>query len=330
MRHLQYLEIRNFKGFGDRVRIELDHPAVLAGPNNCGKTTALQAIALWSQAVRTWFDRKGRAPPKERTATGLNRLAVAAVPVRSARDYWHNMAVRTGPRNIPLEITLGVLHDNRVKPVTMRFRCFGDETAYCTPDQATLDLPDFVRAAARLNPQTGGHRPGRPGPSADASDPRPSALASPERPSDRRTGRAPGDPSPETGVRAPAGRSRALRLPGRSGHPLRGHPGRGPRPQPDAAPRRAGGRAGVPEGNRHSAAALRRRALHPGTATGICPLRRGGNGPGRVAGAGYEAGACGRRRMGRQRERVLRPGQLPRTGPGLRTRARRAGLRSQP
>ncbi len=151
MRHLRYLEIRNFKAFGDRVRIELDHPAVLAGPNNCGKTTALQAIALWSQAVRTWFDRKGRAPPKERTATGLNRLAVVAVPVRSARDYWHNMAVRTGPRNIPLEITLGVLHDNRVKPVTMRFRCFGDETAYCTPDQATLDLPDFVRAAARLN-----------------------------------------------------------------------------------------------------------------------------------------------------------------------------------
>ena len=84
VRHLHYLEIRNFKGFGDKIRIELDHPAVLVGPNNCGKTTALQAIALWSQAVRTWFDRKGRAPPRERTATGLNRLAVVAVPVRSA------------------------------------------------------------------------------------------------------------------------------------------------------------------------------------------------------------------------------------------------------
>ena len=151
MRHLRYLEIRNFKGFGDRTRIELDHPAVLAGPNNCGKTTALQAIALWSQAVRTWFDRKGRAPPKERTATGLNRLGVVAVPVRSTRDYWHNMAVRTGPRNIPLEITLGVLHDNRVNPVTMRFRCFGDETVYCTPDEATLDIPEFIDAAAGLN-----------------------------------------------------------------------------------------------------------------------------------------------------------------------------------
>ena len=150
MRHLQYLAIRNFKGFGDVTRIELDHPAVLVGPNNCGKTTALQAIALWSQAVQAWFDRKGQAPPKERTATGLNRLAVVAVPVRSTRDYWHNMAVRTGPKNIPLEITLGVLHDNRVRPVTMRFRCFGDETVYCTPDESTLEIPEFINAAADL------------------------------------------------------------------------------------------------------------------------------------------------------------------------------------
>ena len=151
MRHLHYLEIRNFKGFGDRTRIELDHPAVLVGPNNCGKTTALQAIALWSQAVQTWFDRKGQAPPKERTATGLNRLGVVAVPVRSTRDYWHNMVVRTGNENIPLEIALGVLHENRVKPVSMRFRCHGDELVYCTPDEATLDIPEFIEAAARLN-----------------------------------------------------------------------------------------------------------------------------------------------------------------------------------
>ena len=152
MRHLHYLEVRNFKGFGERTRIELDHPAVLAGPNNCGKTTVLQSIALWSQAVQTWFDRKGRAPPKKRTATGLSRLAVVAVPVRSARDYWHNMVVRTGPnKNVPLEITLGVLHDNRVKPVTMQLRCFGDEAVYCTPDEATLEAAEFIEVAANLD-----------------------------------------------------------------------------------------------------------------------------------------------------------------------------------
>ncbi len=33
MRLLHYLEIENFKRFGDKQRIELDHPAVLIGPN---------------------------------------------------------------------------------------------------------------------------------------------------------------------------------------------------------------------------------------------------------------------------------------------------------
>ena len=151
MRHLHFLELRNFKGFGERVSITLDHPSVLVGPNNCGKTTALQAIALWSQAVRTWHERKGKAPPRERTATGLNRLAVVAVPVRSTRDYWHNMAVRSGAANIPLEISLGVLHEGRVERVTMRFRCHGDEMVYCGPDEATLDAPDAIETAARLS-----------------------------------------------------------------------------------------------------------------------------------------------------------------------------------
>ncbi|MCY3672368.1 MAG: surface lipoprotein assembly modifier, partial [Alphaproteobacteria bacterium] len=50
MKLLHYLQIQNFKRFGDSRRIELDHPAVLIGPNNCGKTTAIQAVALWSQA----------------------------------------------------------------------------------------------------------------------------------------------------------------------------------------------------------------------------------------------------------------------------------------
>ena len=89
MRLLHYIEIQNFKHFSDRQRIELDHPAVLIGPNNCGKTTAIQAIALWSQAVKTWFEAKGKSTPRERTATSLNRLNIVSVPVRRTR-YWHS------------------------------------------------------------------------------------------------------------------------------------------------------------------------------------------------------------------------------------------------
>ena len=150
MRLLHYLEIQNFKRFGDRQRIELDHPAVLIGPNNCGKTTAIQAIALWSQAVKTWYDSKGKAPPKERTSTSINRLNIVAVPVRRTRYFWHDTNVRSGNRDVPLVITVGLSHGNTVEPVTMRFRNQGDELIYCTPDEATLDRPALIETAAEL------------------------------------------------------------------------------------------------------------------------------------------------------------------------------------
>ena len=151
MRLLHYLEIQNFKHFGDKQRIELDHPAVLIGPNNCGKTTAIQAIALWSQAVKTWFEAKGRSRPKERTATSLNRLNIVSVPVQRTRYFWHNTTVRTGNREIPLLITVGVQHENAVKPVTMRFRNQGEDLVYCTPDETTLGNPEAIKTAAGLN-----------------------------------------------------------------------------------------------------------------------------------------------------------------------------------
>ena len=151
MRLLHYLELQNFKRFGDRQRIELDHPAVLIGPNNCGKTTAIQALALWSQAVKTWYQAKGTSTPKQRTATALNRLSIVSVPVQRTRYFWHNAAVRTGNRDIPLLITVGVLHGHRVEPITMRFRNQGDELVYCTPDDASLSRPHVIEAAADLD-----------------------------------------------------------------------------------------------------------------------------------------------------------------------------------
>src|SRR5512140_1231787 len=114
MRLLHYIEIENFKRFGDKQRIELDPPAVLIGPNNCGKTSAIQALALWAQAVRTWYDVRKDSSAKERTATALNRLNIVAVPVQRTRLYWHNAAVRTGNKDIPLVITVGLDYRGKV------------------------------------------------------------------------------------------------------------------------------------------------------------------------------------------------------------------------
>jgi ABC-type cobalamin/Fe3+-siderophores transport system ATPase subunit len=151
MRLLHYVEIENFKCFGNKQRIELDHPAVLIGPNNCGKTSAIQALALWSQAVKTWYDARKSSSAKERTATALNRLAIVSVPVQRTRYFWHNTQVRTGNKDVPLIVTVGVWWKDKLVPLSMRFRNQGDELVYCTPDDAALKNMKLIEYAASIN-----------------------------------------------------------------------------------------------------------------------------------------------------------------------------------
>lgn len=150
MRLLHYIEIENFKRFGEVQRIDLDHPTVLIGPNNCGKTSAIQALALWAQAVKTWFDVRRQSSATERTATALNRLNIVSVPVQRTRYFWHNTNVRTGNKDIPLVITVGVWYRNQVKPLTIRFRNQGDELVYCTPDEESIKNLELIEYASSL------------------------------------------------------------------------------------------------------------------------------------------------------------------------------------
>jgi hypothetical protein len=146
MRLLHYLEIENFKRFGDKQHIKLDHPAVLIGPNNCGKTSAIQALALWSQAVRTWYDVRKDSSAKERTATSLNRLSIVAVPVSRTRYFWHNTRVQKAP----LTITVGVEFKGKVEPLKMKFTHRGDELVYCSPDESVMNNADLIAFATSL------------------------------------------------------------------------------------------------------------------------------------------------------------------------------------
>lgn len=150
MRILHYLEVENFKRFGERQRIELDHPTVLIGPNDCGKTTALQAIALWSHAVRHWWDAKGADTRRDRPAAALNRTAIISVPVRRTRHLWHDLVVRKGNRDVPLRIAVGMEHDGKVEPVAMRFRNHGDDLVYCVPERGIEAKRSVLRFAACL------------------------------------------------------------------------------------------------------------------------------------------------------------------------------------
>lgn len=150
MRLLHYVEIENFKRFGGKQRIELDHPTVLIGPNNCGKTSAIQAVALWAMGVKTWHDERGNSSASERVATGINRLKIVAVPVTRTRFFWNNAKVRTGNTPIPMNITVGVEHQGKVKPLRMVFTSRSDELVYCEPDGQGLADLELINYAASL------------------------------------------------------------------------------------------------------------------------------------------------------------------------------------
>lgn len=145
MKLLHYVEIENFKRYGDIQRIELDHPAVLIGPNNCGKTSALQAIALWSIGLRTWATESENSKAEKKMGRALNRLSILSVPVPKTRHFWHNLRVSKKD----LRITVGMDVGGEPNPVTMLFRHHAsDELVYCEPAEESL-VQEAAFAAAR-------------------------------------------------------------------------------------------------------------------------------------------------------------------------------------
>ena len=91
---LTKLTIRNFKRFGE-VEIELGNPVVFIGPNNSGKTSAMQALALWDVGLKRWNEkRSGKTTPEKRPGVTINRRDLIAVPVPGANLLWRDLHVR--------------------------------------------------------------------------------------------------------------------------------------------------------------------------------------------------------------------------------------------
>ena len=78
---LTKLLIKNFKRFGE-VEIELGNPVVFIGPNNSGKTAALQALALWDIGIKRWLEKRGgRGASEKKKGVTINRRDLITVPI---------------------------------------------------------------------------------------------------------------------------------------------------------------------------------------------------------------------------------------------------------
>lgn len=86
---IETVRIRGFKRFGD-MEFRFPGPVVLAGPNDSGKTTALQAIAAWAFALREWryLDDFRLRPRRGFVKTPIVRPDFTPVPLWSFHQLW--------------------------------------------------------------------------------------------------------------------------------------------------------------------------------------------------------------------------------------------------
>lgn len=153
MKRILFVEIENFKLFGNKIHIDLGHPAVLIGPNNAGKTSVVQALALWSRGVKAWYDKKGqprRKEKRERISAGINRLNILEIPVSEARSFWHNTRVRKGSKPIGLVIAVGLEHNGKQEICRMIFTQRDSEIIYCKPCEETIENEDILKYATGI------------------------------------------------------------------------------------------------------------------------------------------------------------------------------------
>ena len=138
---LTSLRIRNFKRFDD-VSIELGNPVVFIGPNNSGKSTALQALALWDIGIRRWIEKRGRKEtPDKRPGVAINRRDLIAVPVPTAKLLWRDLHVRnvdsSGDRprtqNIRIDVIVGGVSEGKEWSCGLEFDFANEESFHVRP-----------------------------------------------------------------------------------------------------------------------------------------------------------------------------------------------------
>ena len=145
---IKRIKLRHFKRFEDQV-FKLGNHIVLAGPNNSGKTTLLQAIAVWNLALQKWLGRRAGSNAKKRTGVSITRKDFTAIPLREMNLLWTNTSTnfrkhelegkKAGGAPRPMSITL----EGRTKEgdwaLTFEFTYQSSEQIYARPSADHLE-----------------------------------------------------------------------------------------------------------------------------------------------------------------------------------------------
>ncbi len=162
--------IRNFKKFGT-VTFDIPGHVVIAGPNNTGKSTMLQAIAAWGLALKEWrslnnFNKRNGYEQKP-----IARQAFSAVPLSNFEFLWNQrrydglieIEVQSKDWSLTLELIADSTEQIYVRPKTSTdpevARNAVLEVAY-VPPMSGLSTEEPVYQRPYLEQRLGQARPG--------------------------------------------------------------------------------------------------------------------------------------------------------------------------
>ena len=152
---LAKLIVRNFKRF-EEIEVELGNPVVFVGPNNSGKTSAMQALALWDIGLKRWLERRGGGEAGGHRGRGvtINRRDLVAAPVPEANLLWRNLRVRNAGKNadgqptttnVRIDVIVEGITDGKTWGCGLEFDFANRESFYCRPlrgaDGSPMDVP---------------------------------------------------------------------------------------------------------------------------------------------------------------------------------------------
>ena len=153
---LRKITVRNFKSFRDQS-FDLGDSVVLAGPNNAGKTTLLQAISAWRFALDRWLAQREGSRSVRRSGVAITRTDFTPAPLREMTMLWEDRRVtgRAGMAGARRMIEIVAEGEDRDGPWTcgMEFQYANRELLHARPqgakDMSPADIARFPPAAAR-------------------------------------------------------------------------------------------------------------------------------------------------------------------------------------
>ncbi len=142
---IERVTIRNFKCFSSQT-FDLADAVVLAGPNNAGKSTLLQAIVTWKSGLERWLAQRRRKD--RRSGASITRTDFTAVPLREMNLLWEDRRIMTGgkqSRRRLIEIVLEGRSRGQKWECGLEFDYANSELIYVRPLKAKNLTNDVIQ-----------------------------------------------------------------------------------------------------------------------------------------------------------------------------------------